>query len=55
MGKAPTTLNLDANIKEKVVAKVFKDGTSMTAVINELLERWVKGDIKLEDKLKQAA
>lgn len=55
MEKDITNVRLPVNLKHKVKVKAVTDRTTVTDVITELLERWVKGDIKLLEKEKLAA
>jgi hypothetical protein len=50
MGVIITTIKLESGLAEKVNNKVIKDRKlTKTFVISQLLERWVKGEIKLEE------
>ena len=55
MELARTSLAFPAPLWKKARIKATQEDTSATAVIQELLERWVKGEIKLETQEAKAA
>jgi hypothetical protein len=55
MGVTITTIRTEVKLAEKVDEKLRKTkGLTKTALLNGLLERWVKGEIKLEQDAKAA-
>ena len=53
MDKQTTTIRLPEDLHRRVKAKVALQGTTITAVVREFLERWVEEDppeLELRDK-----
>lgn len=48
MGKEIQTIYLPASLRRRVRVKAAREGVSLTSVAEQLFERWVKGQIKLE-------
>lgn len=55
MEPAKTSFIFPGILWRKVRTKAAQEGITVVGVLTELLERWVKGDIKLHEKEKVAA